>query len=265
MADLNEILKDSTKYPDNLTIKIQDTDVPLGSLRQLHASERQSIERERSEIGTARQTLEQERSQVIELARKAAEASATIDGVVKQRESSADPYENDILYEPVRKRLSKHEETVGSLKTEIDKLQKTFQNGALLLAEERWQRQWDKIEPELEKYPELKSNWDYDKVLKFAAENKHLDSRGFPDIRKAWHVLTEAAREKQKADEAYQRGIEEGKKMAMLKQVPRPTSAGKGGPPVQTTSDGLDGLTKEAYDDPEIRGMIEQLQSEAIQ
>ena len=43
MADLKQFLENSKDYPDTTVVKIGDTEVPLGSIRALNATEREQL------------------------------------------------------------------------------------------------------------------------------------------------------------------------------------------------------------------------------
>jgi len=262
MATFEEVIADSTKFPDNLEIEVAGTKIPLGSLRAVNKAERDRLSAEISTVSKERENLTAKQNEALRLAQEAATIKEQIEADAARRQqvnTGADPFETDPFYAPVSKKLQglqdKYDKTMQKLEAAVENLNKTTTSMASIWAEDRWDSEYEQIthsvpEDKRSAIPSRKE------LLEFAAKEKILDRHNLPSIRKAWEKKTEAQRMTETAEEARQKGIEEGKRMAFAARIPKPSTVqtGSGGAPVL---DDWNKLTDVALADPEIARIIQ--------
>jgi hypothetical protein len=258
MADFNEILKDSAKYPDNLEVDFAGAKVPLGSLRQFTTGQladidkrQKAIEKEYADAKTARESamdLSQRAQQLWDSLQQTKPAASTPAG--------EDPWETDPIYAPVRNRFTERDKQVKDLKETLEKLAKTQEQLALVGGWDRWERQYNAFPKE--RRPKDKSLED---LVKYAAENKLVDRFGIPSVEKAIDQMTAGDRLEEIRKQARAEGAAEAETRLRASTMPRPNfnpspaSRGGGKAPLED----LDQLTDKVLEDPELRQLVEGL------
>jgi hypothetical protein len=252
--DFAGILKDDATYPDALEVTLGDKRVALGTLRDLSKREQARVADELSRATAERTSYEAKNREVVALSEKA--ASIYEDLQKKLAEASTrqpnpgDPealWDSDPWYGPARKRVSSIQATVDQLAATQKQLATAMQGAIGLYMDDRWENEYARVTPELDKYPKLAEYKDIEKLKKYAADNNLVDKRKMPSIAAAVERLTVAEREAAKSNEAYERGLREGQLRARLGAQARPASAAA----AISTADGKPAATFEEAMSPE--------------
>jgi|SRR5580692_1978156 DNA repair exonuclease SbcCD ATPase subunit len=263
MDDIKKFLEDKQNHPDNTPVRIGDTEIPLGSLRQLNASERQTLSERLKGIETKETELNQRQAQVVDLAQKAQQAYNAAEearkvATTRQADPGSDPF-NDPWLQPVKTALSERDKKLEEFSNMVKGLQSTIGQAATIWAQDRWDREYDSLNfGKREKKPTR------DELLKFAQEQKLVDRHGMPSVREAWNKMSEADRLEEARKEAIEKGREEGRMEAMAARVTAPGVSGMGQAPmgkekpITPNTDILGDLYGDAIKDPELRALIEQ-------
>jgi hypothetical protein len=261
---ITQLLADAQGYPDNTPITIGDKQIPLGSFRQLNASERTALSDRLKGVEAKETELNTRQQNIVDLAQKAQQAYAAAEearktATTRQPEPGADPFADPWLA-PVKTEFSKRDKELEEIKGIAKNLQATITQAATVWAQDRWDREYDGLNfGKRDKKPTR------DEILKFAQENKLVDRHGMPSIREAWNKMSEADRMEEARKEAIEKGREEGRMEAMAARVTPPGVSGIGqGPAAQPRkigpeTDVLGDLYGDAIKDPELRAMIEQM------
>jgi hypothetical protein len=262
---IKKFLEQATESPDNTPITIGDQQIPLGSLRQLNASERQTLSERLKGVEAKETELNTRQQNIVDLAQKAQAAyqaaeEARKTATTRQPDPNADPL-SDPWLAPVKTQLESRDKKIQELETLIKNQQTTLGQAASLFMKREWQREYDGLNfGKREKKPTR------DEILTYAQQNKIVDSDGLPSIREAWNKMSEGDRLEQLKQEALEKGREEGRMEAMAARVTAPGVSGMGqsiqsGQPRKITpdTDVLGDLYGDAIKDPELRAMIEQM------
>jgi len=260
---IKKFLDDAKDYPDNTAIKIGETEIPLGSLRALNAAERNTlserlkgVEAKETELNTRQQT-------VVELAQKAQAAydaaeEARKKATTRQADPNSDPFADPWLA-PVKSALEARDKKLEENAVLLKNLQATLGQAATVFMRREWQREYDGLNfGKREKKPTR------DEILKYAQENKIVDTDGMPSVRLAWDKMSETDRLEDLKKEALERGREEGRMEAMAARVTAPGVSGIGQGPqpgarrITPDTDVLGDLYVDALKDPDLRALIEQ-------
>ena len=262
--DIKKFLENAAEFPDNTPITIAGREIPLGSLRQLNASERSTLSERLKGVESKEAELNSRQAGIVDLAQKAQAAYAAAEEArtkagQRQEAPGADPFADPWLA-PVKTELGKRDKELEEIKAVAKNLQATITQAATIWAQDRWDREYDTLNfGKREKKPTR------DELLKFANENKLVDRHGMPSIRNAWDKMSEADRMEQLRQEAIEKGREEGRMEAMAARVTPPGVSGIGqgpaGPPRKITADTdvLGDMYGDALKDPELRALIEQM------
>lgn len=259
---IKKFLEDTQNHPDSTVVKIGDTEVPLGSLRQLNASERQSLSDRIKATETKESELNTRQQSIVDLAQKAQAAYAAAEearakATQRQPDPSADPFADPWLA-PVKSALTDRDKKIEQLETLAKSLQTTLGQAATVFMKREWQREYDGLNfGKRDKKPTR------DDILKYAQENKIVDGDGMPSVRLAWDKMSETDRLEDARKEALEKGREEGRLEALASRFTPPGVPGMGhGPsPVKKLTpdtDVLGDLYGDALKDPELRALIEQ-------
>jgi len=260
---IKKFLENAKDYPDQTMVTIGETQVPLGSLRQLNASDREALSTAMKANEDKGRELDGQRAKVIDLAQKAQAAHDAAQEALRKASAApppnpgADPFADPWLA-PVKKELDTRDAAFTELKNMIGQMANTVKNAATIFAEERWDNQYNGINfGKREKKPTRAE------ILEFATANKIVDRHGMPSISGAWDKMSEADRLKEAEDRAREQGREEGRMAALATRIPMPGVPGPGQatPMPKSPSGELGDLYSEAIKDPELRALIEQLPS----
>lgn len=262
---VKKFLDGVTEYPDTTPIRIGETEVPLGSLRQLTASERAGLADRMKAVETKENELNTRQSQIVDLAQKAQAAYQAAEDARRTATQpppnpGADPF-NDPWLQPVKAALDARDKKIEELAGQLKSAFQTQQQIASIWAEDRWSREYDTLNfGKREKKPTV------DELKKFAAENKINDRFGLPSVRGAWEKMSEADRMEELRKAAEEKGREEGRMEALASRVTAPGVSGPGqGPAAQLKkgynpdADVLGDLYADALKDPELRQQIESM------
>jgi hypothetical protein len=261
---IKKFLESATEYPDNTPITIGEQQIPLGSLRQLNASDRAALSDRIKQVETKESELNTRQQNIVDLAQKAQQAYAAAEearktATTRQPEPGADPFADPWLA-PVKGALDARDKKIDDLTNQLKTVLGTVTQAATVWAQDRWDREYDGLNfGKRDKKPTR------DEILKFAQENKLVDRHGMPSIREAWNKMSEADRMEEARKEAIEKGREEGRMEAMAARVTPPGVSGIGqGPAAQPRkigpeTDVLGDLYGDAIKDPELRAMIEQM------
>lgn len=260
---IKKFLDDTQNHPDTTVIRIGDTEVPLGSLRQLNASERQSLSDRIKQTETKETELNTRQQAIVDLAQKAQAAyqaaeEAKAKAGQRQPEAGADPFADPWLA-PVKAALTDRDKKFEEQANLLKSLQATLGQAATVFMKREWQREYDGLNfGKRDKKPTR------DEILKYANENKIVDGDGMPSVRLAWDKMSEGDRLEDARNEALLKGREEGRMEAMASRFTPPGVPGMGqgpqpiGKKLTPDSDVLGDLYGDALKDPELRALIEQ-------
>ena len=261
---ITQLLQDAQGYPDNTPITIGDKQIPLGSFRQLNASERQTLSERLKGVEAKESELNTRQAAIVDLAQKAQAAFAAAEEArVKagQRQDSpgADPFADPWLA-PVKSALEARDKKLEEATNLIKTLQATVGQAATVFMKREWQREYDGLNfGKREKKPTR------EELLKFSQDNKIVDSDGMPSVRLAWDKMSEGDRLEEARQEALARGREEGRMEAMAARVTPPGVSGIGQGPAQRAprigpeTDVLGDMWADVQKDPELRDLVSQL------
>ena len=255
--DFAEILQDEKTFPDSAEIEIGGKKISLGAIRD-------SSKKQQAAITERMNALDTERNSVKELTDKAAtlyaqlqEKEATLG---KPAPAPSDDIDNDPFWQPVAKKLKSYSETEKELRDTLKSLTDTVRNAATIFARDRWDGQYERGQERLKKSAKYK-DWDVDKVLGYATQNKLLDRHGLPSVERAIAELTKEDEMAIRIQEAFEKGKKEGQIAGRVGAMPRPSSAT--GPNSQPTSEvakrGLEGLGDDVMNDSELTEMLANL------
>lgn len=260
---IKKFLEDTQGHPDSTLIKIGDTEIPLGSLRQLNASERQTLSERMKQAEAKEADLNQRQQSIVDLAQKAQAAyqaaeEAKAKAGQRQPDPSADPFADPWLA-PVKTALTERDKKIEELSALARSLQATLGQAATVFMKREWDREYSGLNfGKREKKPTR------DEILKYAQENKIVDTDGMPSVRMAWEKMSETDRLEELRREATEKGREEGRMEAMASRFTPPGTLGAGQGPVPAgkkitpDTDIMGDLYGDALKDPELRALIEQ-------
>ena len=261
---IKKFLDGAAEFPDNTPIRIGETEIPLGSLRQLNASERNTLSERLKGVEAKETELNTRQATIVDLAQKAQQAYAAAEearksATTRQTDPGADPFADPWLA-PVKTALSERDKKLEEVTNLLKGLQTTVGQAATVWAQDRWDREFDTLNfGKREKKPTR------DELLKFAQENRINDRHGLPSIRGAWEKMSETDRLAELSSQEREKGREEGRMEALAARVTAPGVSGPGQAtpdlarkPITPDTDILGDLYANAMKDPELRAMIEQ-------
>jgi hypothetical protein len=259
---IKKFLEDTQGHPDTTTVKIGDTEVPLGSLRALNANERESLSERMKQMEAREADLNKRQASVVDLAQKAQAAyDAAEEAKAKAGQRSADPSADpfsDPWLAPVKAALTDRDKKIEELSTLAKSLQATLGQAATVFMKREWQREYDGLN-----FGKRATKPTRDDILKYAQENRIVDGDGMPSVRLAWEKMSETDRLEDARREAQEKGREEGRMEAMASRFTPPGVPGMGQSPtapqkITPDTDVLGDLYGTALKDPELRALIEQ-------
>jgi len=257
---LQEILADAKTFTDDMDLQLGEHKIKLADLRGMTKKEQKDLS---DKIAAA---TERER-QATEMATKASEIfnnlsameKKALDAQGKQPTGEEDDFETNNWWTPVRKRMSAQEKQLKEAIDKVTALNTAFERAAVMFASDRWNSQFERVKPKLEKSKDYK-DWDLTKVREYATKNQIVDEFGFPSVERAVSVLTRADDLEEAKKQAREEGLKEGLQRARLASQTRPTSAtgGKKAGKAAVEEFGLEGLGDDMADDPELMDALEQ-------
>jgi len=260
---IKKFLESAKEYPDATPIRIGDTEIPLGSLRQLNSAERQSLSERMQGVEAKEKDLQTRQQSVVELAQKAQQAydaaeEARKKATTRQADPGSDPFADPWLA-PVKTALGERDKKLEELTNLVKTQQMTLAQAAQVFMRREWDREYSGLNfGKRDKKPTR------DEILKYAQENKIVDTDGMPSVRLAWDKMSETDRLESLKQEALEKGREEGRMEAMAARVTAPGVSGMGQGPqpinrkITPDTDVLGDLYTEALKDPDLRALIEQ-------
>lgn len=259
-----DILGNLASYPDAYEFAVGDQKVTLGEVRA-------EAKRQQTAYAAQEANLTRERNEVKELATKAADLLSKAQPLAEAgarteaKPATADEFDSDPWWEPVRKqfstRLTPLEAQLKDAMAKIDLQNKTLEKAALVFGKRVFREDYERSKGALkgDKYKDWR---DPEKLANYAAQHQLVDELGFPSIEKAVSEITKEDELDRIRQEAYERGKNEGKSAQRMAGMARPSSAsGKGGAP----SKGLDptknfeDLGDEVMSDPDLSKMLSEL------
>lgn len=259
---IKKFLDDATNYPDTAMVTIGDQQIPLGSLRQLNASERSQVADRLKEIDDQKADLKTRQASIVDLATK---AQAALNAAELARDNAAKvldrgkPGENpldDPWLAPVKAELVARDAQINDLKSKLKETLTLVGNAATIFSEERWDNQYDSLNfGKREKKPSRQE------LLDLATKEGLKDRHGLPSIVKAWEKFSEADRLEDIRQAALAQGREEGRAGLMASRVPAPGVAGPGQAPtlrINPAGGDLGDIYADSMKDPELKALLEQ-------
>lgn len=265
--DLTEILADRKTFTDDMEIILGTQKVTLGQIRDSSAKQQKDLS-DRIAAAEAREALANTN------ATKAAELITALEDTHKKLvanagrppagaapQTASDGWDDE-WWNPVRKQLAERDKKIEQMVAGIEALNKSIERSATIWAHDRWHAQFDRVAPRLRKVEKYK-DWDYNKTLEYAANQKLNDEYGFPSIEKAVAELTkqndiEAARK-----EGFEEGRKAGNTQNRVANMVRPSSATGGKVPTKghtaVEEFGLEGLGDDVAQDAELMDQLSQL------
>lgn len=262
MPTLPEILSDREKYADTLTMRIGDTEVPLSSLRQLNASEQESLKTAISSAQAKEQEVNRRHEEVVGLSKKAQEAYEAAQQLQqtaqRQQNPPADPFADPWL-SPVKTEFANRDKTIDELKAMLKTYGTVITNAATIFSEDRLDNEYGRLDfGKREKRPSR------DELRDYALKNKIVDRHGLPSVARAWEDMSKGEREADLKKQEFERGMELGRQQALASRLPAPGVPGA--PPAMASKEIISSgsinsgaLYEEALKDPELNALISQL------
>jgi hypothetical protein len=267
---IKRFLEDTKNHPDTVMVTIGETQIPLGSLRQLNSTERTQLADRLKAVETQEGELKTRQQKIVELATK---AQAAYDAAEEARKAAAgnnnrgtpsneDPFEDPWL-KPVKTALEARDAQIKKLTDQLTQTLTTVGQAATIFAEDRWDREYNSIDfGKRDKKPTRQE------LIDFAIKENLTDRHKMPSVVAAWNKMSEADRLEEIKKQAREEGIEQGRQQALASRVPPPGVSGPGQAPVPLKVDpnkgDLGDLYGEAIKDPELRALLEQAASVGI-
>lgn len=264
---IKKFLEGVIEYGDDTPITIAGQQIPLGSLRQLNSSERQRLADGIKGLETREADLRSKEGVALDLTQKAQKAYDAAQEALKSVQTAppaapgTDPFADPWLA-PVKKALDDRDKRTGDIESQLKGLLNTVQQAVSIAQQREWQREFSGLNfGKREKKPT------FQELLKYATDNKVVDSFGIPSISGAWNRMSETDRVAEAEAAAREKGREEGRMEALAARITPPGAPGAGVPPQNPPGRGaqagpdkdiLGDLYGDALKDPELRSLIEQ-------
>ena len=259
--DLNEILKDKEKYPDTMTVKFGEVDMPLGSLRQSSASEREQLQAAIKQNQDREKEISARELRAVKLSGDAEQTYERLKALEESAKHPAAP-SADIWSDPflaaLKPEFEKRDQTVAGMQAENKKLVAALTQALAINMDERWDSQYNSIQ-----FGKAAKKPTREELLKFAQENNILDKHKLPSVSRAWEEMSKTERLAQSTEEARQQGIEEGRRLQMASRVMPPGVPGAGPLPSgngKLNPGELPDLLTESQKDPHLRALIDSIE-----
>lgn len=258
---IKKFLQDAKAHPDTTVITIGDQQTTLGDLRSLDAEERTQLSAALENASKQQADIEKRKNEILDLSQKAQQAYAAAEEARakatsgQRTEPGADPWDDPWL-KPVKKVIDERDAKIAQLTEQLGTVVKIVGNAANIFSEDRYEREYSSINfGSREKKPSLED------IKKFATENKIVDRLGIPSVRLAWDKMSEADRQKERDDAAFERGKAARDQELMAARMPAPGVPGPGMsgalPKADPNKGDLGDLYADAMKDPELRALME--------
>ena len=243
MASLTELLENRTQYPDATKITLADgVETTFGDLRSGYMKDA-DYRKKTSEVAEQRRALNTERQSFMEARAEAqAQLEALAEKVVKrdptiQKTELDEELESNPLAKKLMERIAKAEERAADADKKAAQIEaglRQREEAAMVEAHRQVARALKEKDPDL----------DEEKLFDYAKTHY------IPRLDLAYELMTKSTREAKIAEEAKQKGIEEGRRIAAQPRIPerRTVSAPSDANAPQSFDEAMDA----ALQDPEI-------------
>lgn len=239
MAKWKDLLADKATYADDFVVSVKvngkDETLSLGEMRSYDAESKGELtadltRREADILKREKNVSQAEVSIGTVIEKTAAAAGMSVDELLagkaptkKQVAQSADLDENDPLVGTLVKEIKFLRAEVQSVRSDGDKTRKEALGPMLnTYLEDYYEGRWDKLEPTLPKGAKVTR----EQALKYATDNKYVDSRGRLDLSKAVKDLTYEDRINAEAEKRVADRMKQEEDKRVLASAPRPSSLG---------------------------------------
>lgn len=250
-----QLFSDEANFADNLEITVGDKKFTLGEARELSKKKQGELA---AKLNEAKDLATKAAGVIQEYEGK----KAAIDAAPVVRATADDKWDEDPLFRPVAKKTKELETMIGDLKKQNDTLTNALGNTAKIWFRDRAEAQFDRSAERLKKSAKYK-DYDVDKVLEFASQNKIFDGNGLPSVARAIQELTKEDDIAIIRREEYERGLKEGATKGRMAGMTRPTSAEGAQRRPEDSAVGknvsLEHLGDDVSKDPELMEMLSQL------
>jgi F0F1-type ATP synthase membrane subunit b/b' len=257
MSIFDQIFADEQNFKDDVEITIGDKKVKLGEIRDLTKSQQRMLADKLTEAKglaeKASQVITDYEAKALELANKVTSGPA--------RSTDDENWQEDPLFRPVAKALKGYEDRAKKAEENLEKITNALTNTAKIWFRDRSEMQFERGAERLKKNPKFK-DYDVDKILDYATQNKIVDGNGLPSVSRAIQELTKVDDLEEARRRAYEEGLKAGQQKGRLATMTRPTSAGGPTPEVKDAAmakHGLEGLGDDVAKDPELMQMLSDL------
>ena len=275
--DFEQLFNDDKTLPDTLEIPVGNEKISLGVIRDRSRREQKQLADQMAAVHRDREAVAARQKEAADMAEKATGIYNTLNQQLEAaKEEQArnqargqtggyDPeqlYQSDVWYAPIRKRDQANEETIKKISDQMTLLTNVVGRMGNLYTEDRYASEWESTADARKKSKSL-GDWDFNKLRKYAEENKIVDKLGFNSIREAVTQLTKNERDEVDRKTEYERGLREGEMRARMGAMPRPASAnaamtGNNAPTPKTMDEALS--PESISQDEELMKMLSDLQ-----
>ena len=248
MASLTELLDNRTQYPDTTKITLADgVESTFGELRSGYMKDA-DYRKKTSEVAEQRRSLAAERQSFGEARAEAqAQLEALAEKVVKREPTiQRDELAEELAENPMAKRLMEKIDAADKRAAAAEARAVAIEDGirkrdeaSMVNAHRSMVRELRKTDPDL----------DEEKLFNYAKSNY------IPRLDLAYKLMTAESRESKVAEEAKQKGIEEGRRLAAQPRIPERRTIST--PPDKDAPQSFDEAFDRAVEDPEILALME--------
>lgn len=269
MPTIEEIVKDSEHFPDNLQWQLADgIVVTLGDMRakiraydQGFTQKTQEVARQRQELAAKQKELAdaysifQQQVQQFQAQQAAAPPAPTNQPTVGDIFSEPGEY-----FKPLIERLRGYDDRYKQYDDRLNQIFELARDSISWVADREIDKDYKAAQEAFKDYWEDGDTLSREALTKYAHENKLVDKRGFPLVRDAAEkFLSPKMRERELAD-AEKRGYEKAaKEHPSAPNYPRPGFAGQGAQPSKSYGGDLNSLFRDMRQDSDVNGALGQL------
>lgn len=247
MPELNDLIRDKQKYPDNLEIPVGEAKFTLGQLRAHQEATGQSVQQQLAEIEKERAALGKAQEQVVELWTKVQAERTTVPE--KTAPQATTDWRTDPFFAPLAKDYGNVEGQLKVLNDNYGKVQQAMAAAVKYVADRFIENEYRSLPEDFRKETPL------DKAVREAQEKKYFDQGGVPAVSRVYEEWARPRTEDRIRKEAYdkaradvERESAAAKVVSMKPGFVGASPGGEGKPPSKDFSEAL----SKAFQDPEI-------------
>lgn len=211
---LREILDDNTAFKDDVKFSLgEGVEATLGDLRALDKARREELDGQAKVLDQAATAIAQlyEKAEAAAKGAQPAQPAAT----AQPAQTGNTDLENDPLFAPMFKQVRSLESKLNDFSSQFDKVPKTIESLVKLYENDRMQTVFESLADRPE-------NLTVEGLAQYALDNGIKDRLNRLDLKRAYREMRRPDVERQRAQQEYERGLQEGKKSAFVETAPKP-------------------------------------------